>query len=145
MAQATAAAGDGAVQVVGGPTLIRQLLDAGLADELRIDVMPVLLGSSLRLFDDGGRERLEVEKSGGRGDRAEDEPQVPPPLNLPLDAGSSVRYFTDQLFNWEVEWRRRPINWTGRSRRWRIPRGGRSWPAWRGARPRSRSSPSPST
>jgi len=64
VAQATAAAGDGAVQVVGGPTLIRQLLDAGLADELRIDVMPVLLGSGLRLFDDGGRERLEVEKSG---------------------------------------------------------------------------------
>jgi dihydrofolate reductase len=49
--QAAAAAGDKAVQVVGGADLNRQLLAAGLVDELRIDVMPVLLGGGRRLFD----------------------------------------------------------------------------------------------
>jgi dihydrofolate reductase len=51
VAQAVAAAGDRDVQVVGGADLIRQLLAAGLVDELLIDVMPVLLGSGRRLFD----------------------------------------------------------------------------------------------
>jgi dihydrofolate reductase len=51
VAQATAAAGDSAVTVVGGADLNRQLLASGLADELRIDVMPVLLGGGRRLFD----------------------------------------------------------------------------------------------
>src|SRR5215218_1866938 len=71
VAQATAAAGDRAVTVVGGADLNRQLLAAGLADELRIDVMPVLLGSGRRLFDglavDGIRlEKLTVEEAGER-------------------------------------------------------------------------------
>jgi dihydrofolate reductase len=51
VAQAVAAAGDRDVQVVGGADVIRQLLSAGLVDELWIDVMPVLLGSGRRLFD----------------------------------------------------------------------------------------------
>jgi dihydrofolate reductase len=69
VAQATAAAGDRAVTVVGGADLNRQLLAAGLVDELRVDVMPVLLGSGRRLFDDvaGTRlEKLRVEEAGGR-------------------------------------------------------------------------------
>ena len=49
--QATAAAGDKAVTVVGGADLNRQLLAAGLADELRVDIMPLLLGGGRRLFD----------------------------------------------------------------------------------------------
>ena len=61
--QATTAAGDKAVQVVGGPSLIAQLLQVGLVDELCVDVMPVLLGSGLRLFEDGGLERVRLEKS----------------------------------------------------------------------------------
>jgi dihydrofolate reductase len=69
VAQATAAAGDRAVTVVGGADLNRQLLAAGLVDELRIDVMPVLLGSGRRLFDDVAGTRLEklgIEEAGGR-------------------------------------------------------------------------------
>ncbi|MGY1638377.1 dihydrofolate reductase family protein [Geodermatophilus sp. SYSU D00742] len=71
VARATAAAGDRAVTVVGGGDLNRQLLAAGLVDELRIDVMPVLLGSGRRLFDgvDPGAVRLEktgVEEAGER-------------------------------------------------------------------------------
>ena len=49
--QAKTAAGDKLVQVVGGPNLIQQLLDAGLVDELRVDVMPVVLGGGLRLLE----------------------------------------------------------------------------------------------
>src|SRR3989442_15793530 len=45
VAHATRAAGDGAVLVIGGVTFARAVLRAGLADELRIDVMPVLLFS----------------------------------------------------------------------------------------------------
>ena len=71
VAQATAAAGDKAVQVVGGADLMRQLLAAGLADEVHMDVVPVLLGSGRRPFDgldaDAVRlEKLGVEEAGGR-------------------------------------------------------------------------------
>lgn len=52
--QAHAAAGELDVQIVGGPNVIRQALRAGLVDELHVDVMPVLLGDGLRLFDGGG-------------------------------------------------------------------------------------------
>jgi dihydrofolate reductase len=62
--QATAAAGDKSVQVVGGADLIGQLLRAGLADVLHVDVMPVLLGTGTRLFDDPGLEGLQLEKLG---------------------------------------------------------------------------------
>ena len=63
VAQATATAGDKAVQVVGGVDVTRQLMKAGLADELRVDVMPVLLGGGLRLFADG-LEHVQLEKLG---------------------------------------------------------------------------------
>jgi dihydrofolate reductase len=63
VAKAIAAAGDKAVQVVGGVDVTQQLLRAGLVDELRIDVMPVLLGAGLRFFDDG-LEGVELEKIG---------------------------------------------------------------------------------
>ena len=61
VAQAKVAAGEKAVQVVGGANVIRQLLRAGLVDELHIDIMPVLLGAGLRLFDatDADPTRLE--------------------------------------------------------------------------------------
>ncbi len=63
VAQAGAAAGDRAVTVVAGADLNRQLLAAGLADELRIDVMPVLLGGGRRLFD-GVAPGVRLEKIG---------------------------------------------------------------------------------
>jgi dihydrofolate reductase len=64
VAQAKAAAGDRAVTVVGGPSVVRQLLQAGLVDELHVDVMPVLLGGGLRLFEGPGLERVRLEKIG---------------------------------------------------------------------------------
>jgi dihydrofolate reductase len=48
--QAKAAAGDKAVAVHGADT-IQQLLNAGLVDELQIDLAAVLLGSGVRLFE----------------------------------------------------------------------------------------------
>ena len=48
--QAKAAAGGKAVGVHGADT-IQQLLNAGLLDELSIDIAPVLLGDGVRLFD----------------------------------------------------------------------------------------------
>jgi dihydrofolate reductase len=62
VAQATAAAGDKEVQVVGGPGLVRQLFLAGLVDELHVDVMPVLLGSGLRFLEDPRLAQIRIEK-----------------------------------------------------------------------------------
>lgn len=62
VAQAKSAAGDKAVQVVGGANVARQLLEAGLVDELRIDVMPVLLGAGLRLLDQSSLANVRLEK-----------------------------------------------------------------------------------
>jgi dihydrofolate reductase len=58
---------DQAVQVVGGASVVQQVLRAGLADEVHVDVMPVLLGSGLRLFANSGIERLRLEKIGVQG------------------------------------------------------------------------------
>ena len=41
----------GAVYVVGGVGLVRSLMDAGLLDELRLIVHPVLVGAGAALFD----------------------------------------------------------------------------------------------
>ena len=57
--QASAAAGDKAVQVVGGASLSQQILAAGRADELQIDLMPVVLGEGLPFFEQGLDVRLE--------------------------------------------------------------------------------------
>jgi len=62
--QAKAAAGDKSVTVVGGASVIQQLLRAGLVDELRVDYMPVLLGEGLRPFDDAVLGDVELEKIG---------------------------------------------------------------------------------
>ncbi|MFC8848403.1 MULTISPECIES: dihydrofolate reductase family protein [unclassified Micromonospora] len=51
--QARAAAGGRDVAVAGGGSLVRQVLRAGLLDELELHVVPVVLGAGLRLFDAG--------------------------------------------------------------------------------------------
>ncbi len=64
VAQAKAAAGDKAVQVVGGVNVIQQLLQAGLVDELHIDIMPLFLGDGLRLFEHAALDRIDLETIG---------------------------------------------------------------------------------
>ena len=51
IAKAKAAAGDGDVSVAAG-TILGQAMAAGLVDELRVDLAPVLLGSGVRYFGD---------------------------------------------------------------------------------------------
>src|SRR6266571_8113279 len=48
---ARVAAGGKDVAVAGGGTLLRQVLAAGLLDELELHIVPVLLGDGMRLFD----------------------------------------------------------------------------------------------
>jgi dihydrofolate reductase len=50
LAQARTTAGDKMVAVASA-ALIQQYLNAGLLDELRVDLVPVLLGRGVRLFD----------------------------------------------------------------------------------------------
>jgi dihydrofolate reductase len=57
--RARAAAGERDVTIGGGGHVARQCLAAGLLDELRIHVAPVLLGGGTRLFD-GDTGRLEL-------------------------------------------------------------------------------------
>jgi len=47
------AAGGKNVAVAGGGTLVRQILAAGLLDELELHITPVLLGDGMRLLDGG--------------------------------------------------------------------------------------------
>jgi len=60
VAQAKLAAGAKDVTVVGGARTIQQCLQAGLADELHVDIMPVLLGNGLRLFDNPGLGQIQL-------------------------------------------------------------------------------------
>jgi dihydrofolate reductase len=57
VAQARAAA-DGKDIGIATPNVIRQCLDAGVLDELQINLIPVVLGQGLSLFDGIGREVL---------------------------------------------------------------------------------------
>ncbi len=50
LAQARAAVGDRDVSIAGGAATINQYLAAGLIDELRLHVAPVILGAGERLF-----------------------------------------------------------------------------------------------
>jgi dihydrofolate reductase len=64
VSQAQAAAGTKDVQVVGGASVIQQLLRTRLVDELHLDVMPVLLGGGLRLLENLDPDRVRLETLG---------------------------------------------------------------------------------
>jgi dihydrofolate reductase len=57
---AKAAAGGKDVYVIGGASVDQQLLDARLVDELRIDIVPILLGGGVRLFEERRKEPTEL-------------------------------------------------------------------------------------
>ncbi|GAA0990207.1 dihydrofolate reductase family protein [Acrocarpospora macrocephala] len=65
--QATVAAGDKLVHIMGGAGIIQQALAAGLVDELFLHIAPVILGDGTRLFEHLGAqiqlERAEVIES----------------------------------------------------------------------------------
>jgi dihydrofolate reductase len=52
IARAQEAAGGKDVAINGGSTVAKQALAAGLLDQIRLDLVPVLVGGGVRLFDD---------------------------------------------------------------------------------------------
>jgi dihydrofolate reductase len=62
LAQATRAAGGKDVALGGGAEVAQQFLAAGLIDELRLSVVPVLLGGGTRLFEHGAGTGVALEQ-----------------------------------------------------------------------------------
>ena len=61
--QAREAAGGKDVLLSGGAEVVNEYLAAGLLDELRLSVAPVLLGDGARLFDDLGDAKVQLEQA----------------------------------------------------------------------------------
>ncbi len=61
--RAKAVAGDKDVGVVGART-VQQCIRAGLLDEIHVDLVPILLGDGVRLFDHLGAEPTELQSTG---------------------------------------------------------------------------------
>jgi len=62
VSQAKKAAGSKIVQVIGGADTIQQCLNSGQCDELLIDVMPVLQGNGLKLFENIDTDKIALER-----------------------------------------------------------------------------------
>lgn len=61
VSRAVKVAGDKDVQVVGANT-IQECLNAGLCDELQINIIPVFLGKGLRLFENIDTDNIKLER-----------------------------------------------------------------------------------
>ena len=60
--QARAVAGDKDV-AVGAASIVQQCIRAGLLDEIHVDLVPVLLGDGVRLFDDLGTGPIDLQST----------------------------------------------------------------------------------
>ena len=60
--KARAVAGDKDV-AVGAASIVQQCIRAGLLDEIHVDLVPILLGGGVRLFEHLGGEPIELENS----------------------------------------------------------------------------------
>jgi len=60
--QAKEAAGDKEVNIIGAANTAQQCLNMGLADELHVDIMPVLLCGGLRLFEHIDARQIQLER-----------------------------------------------------------------------------------
>ena len=52
LALAVAESGGKDIRIGGGPTVVREFMQAGLVDDLHVAIVPVLLGQGIRLWDD---------------------------------------------------------------------------------------------
>lgn len=62
ISQAKKAAGNKDALIIGGASTIQQCLNSGLCDELQVDIMPVLLGKGLRLFENIDTAKIKLER-----------------------------------------------------------------------------------
>lgn len=62
VARAKPAAGDGKVGLLGA-SVAKQCLDAGLVDEIVVQVAPIMLGDGVRFFDAAGGQRIKLERT----------------------------------------------------------------------------------
>jgi dihydrofolate reductase len=60
--KAKAAARDKDVTIIGGASIAQQCIKADILDEIHIDIMPLLLCSGLRLFENIGDQPIKLEK-----------------------------------------------------------------------------------
>ena len=60
--QAKAVAGEKNVYVMGGANMAQQYIRAGLLDEIRVHLVPVLFGDGVRLFDHLWSRLIELEQ-----------------------------------------------------------------------------------
>lgn len=67
LSQAQAAAGAKDIAIAGGAATARQFLSAGLIDELRLHIAPIILGGGERLLDGVGNLHLEPTAVSGTG------------------------------------------------------------------------------
>ncbi len=63
ISHAKKAAANKDVLIIGGASTIQQCLNSGLCDELQIDIMPVLLGKGLRLFESIDTDKVKLERT----------------------------------------------------------------------------------
>lgn len=63
MERAAAAAGDWDIRISGGANTVQQFVSAGLLDELELQLVPVLLGDGVRLFDRSSVDGIELERT----------------------------------------------------------------------------------
>jgi dihydrofolate reductase len=61
--QARAAAGDKHIGLWGGANIIMQYLKAGLLDEMRVQLVPILFGDGIRLFEGIDPEGIKLRKA----------------------------------------------------------------------------------
>lgn len=57
------ASADKDVLIIGGADTIQQCINSGLCDELQIDIMPMLLGKGLRLFENIDTDKIKIERT----------------------------------------------------------------------------------
>ena len=62
ISHAKATAGDKEVNIIGATNTARQCMEAGLADELHVDIMPVFLGGGLRAFEQIDSSQVQLER-----------------------------------------------------------------------------------
>ena len=58
------AAGDQDIYIAGGAAAVRQYLHAGVVDELRLHLVPILLGDGVRLFTDAADRSVALSATG---------------------------------------------------------------------------------